>query len=54
MKTLLDLWGFGVGWLATVVACGLGCAVARTREWLYVRTQVRELDRELDMLSRVA
>lgn len=52
MRTLLDLWGFGVGWLATVAAFGLGLAVARAREWLYIRTQVRKLERELDMLSR--
>lgn len=52
MRALLDLWGIGVGWLATVAVTGLGLAAARTREWLYVRSQVRTLERELDMLLR--
>jgi hypothetical protein len=52
MNTLLDLWGFGVGWLTTIAAFGLGIAVARAREWLYIRKQVRELGRELELLTR--
>jgi hypothetical protein len=49
---MLPIWaGFAV-WVAALIVIGLAVAVSRTRRWLYVRAQLRELDRELALLTR--
>ena len=53
LEALADVWtGFGAVWLATLAGTSLALSVARVRRWLAFRTQVRELERELDLLTR--
>jgi hypothetical protein len=53
MDTLAEVWtGFGAVWLATLVGTSVTFSVPRARQWLAFRAQVRELERDLELLTR--